>query len=386
MNTDQLITVQYTKLLWSYKNILIRNVLIAAILTSVLALIIPKTYKSNAILMPPKSQSDQGILANIEGLAFGDFLSTSSDEVSNTIFAILKSRTMMESIVNKMGLIQRYESDNLEEAVKSLRNNLSFEHLEEGTISISANVHTPWLSNEQDEIEARNLATEIVNYILSKLDKVNKTLQTDEARFQRLFMEKRYEEAILNLQESEDKLRLFQMENNTLDLAEQTRAAIRIGAEIKSQILIDEVKLGILNKTYKKDHPEIDKLTMEITELEEQLANLDYNSHDSVNPNYKLFPKFSEVPNLEIELMRLQREVEIQSKLYAFLTQKYEESKIQEARDTPTIQILDDASSPIKRFKPKRTIMVLGYSLIAFVLSALYVILLEFNTTGKRSS
>jgi uncharacterized protein involved in exopolysaccharide biosynthesis len=258
--------------------------------------------------------------------------------------------------------------------------------LEEGTISISANVHTPWLSNEQDEIEARNLATEIVNYILSKLDKVNKTLQTDEARFQRLFMEKRYEEAILNLQESEEKLRLFQMENNTLDLAEQTRAAIRIGAEIKSQILIDEVKLGILNKTYKKDHPEIDKLTMEITELEEQLANLDYNSHDSVNPNYNLFPKFSEVPNLEIELMRLQREVEIQSKLYAFLTQKYEESKIQEARDTPTIQILDDASSPIKRFKPKRTIMVLGYSLIAFVLSALYVILLEFNTTGKRSS
>jgi len=386
MNTDQLITVQYTKLLWSYKNILIRNVLIAAILTSVLALIIPKTYKSNAILMPPKSQSDQGILANIEGLAFGDFLSTSSDEVSNTIFAILKSRTMMESIVNKMGLIQRYESDNLEEAVKSLRDNLSFEHLEEGTISISANVHTPWLSNEQDEIEARNLATEIVNYILINLDKVNKTLQTDEARFQRLFMEKRYEEAILNLQESEEKLRLFQIENNTLDLAEQTRAAIRIGAEIKSQILIDEVKLGILNKTYKKDHPEIDKLTMEITELEGQLANLDYNSLDSDNPNNNLFPKYSEVPYLEIGLMRLQREVEIQSKLYAFLTQKYEESKIQEARDTPTIQILDAASSPIKRFKPKRTIMVLGYSLIAFVLSALYVIILEFNKPGKRSS
>ena len=309
MNTDQLISVQYTKLLWSYKNILIRNVLIVAILTSVLALIIPKTYKSTAILMPPKSQSDQGILTNIEGLAFGDFLSTSSDEVSNTIFAILKSRTMMESIVNKMGLIQRYESENLEEAVKALRDNLSFEHLEEGTISISANVQTPWLSNEQKEIETRNLATEIVNYILSKLDKVNKTLQTDEERFHRLFMEKRYEEAILNLQESEEKLRLFQMENNTVDLAEQTKAAIRIGTEIKSQILIDEVKLGILKKTYKNDHPEIDKLTMEITELEGQLANLDYNAHDSVNPNNNLFPKFSEVPNLEIELMRLQREV-----------------------------------------------------------------------------
>ena len=95
-----------------------------------------------------------------------------------------------------------------------------------------------------------------------------------------------------------------------------------------------------------------------------------------------LFPRYSEVPNLEIELTRLKREVEIQSKLYAFLTQKYEESKIQEARDTPTIQVLDDASQPIKRYKPKRTLMVIGYSLIAFVLSSIYVILIEFNKNG----
>ena len=382
MNTDQLMTVQYTKLFWSYKIILIKNVLIVAVLASIFALIIPKTYKSTAVLMPPKSQSDQGILSNIEGLAFGDFLSTSSDEVSNAIFAILKSRTMMEYIVNKMGLIQRYESDNLEEAVKSLRNNLSFEHLEEGTISISANVHTSWISNEQGEIVARNLSTEIVNYILSKLDKVNKSLQIDEARYHRLFMEKRYNESVSHLETAEEKLRLFQIKHNTLDLAEQIRAAIRVGAEIKSQILIDEVKLGILNKTYKTDHPEIAKLNMEIAELENQLSELDYNASKPANSN-NLFPQYSEAPNLEMELLHLKREVEIQSKLYAFLTQQYEESKIQEARDTPTIQILDDASLPIKRFKPKRTIMVIGYSLIAFVLSALYVILIEFNKNGK---
>jgi len=383
MNSDQLISVQYTKLLWSYKTIIIRNVFIVAILTSIIALIIPKTYKSNAILMPPKSQSDQGILSNIEGLAFGDFLSTSSDEVSNSLFAILKSRTMMESIVNKMELIQRYDLKNLEEAVKSLRDNLSFEHLEEGTISISANVQTPWVSNEQEKNEAITLSKEIVAFIINKLDKVNKSLQTDEAKFHRLFMEKRYNKSIINLRESEEKLRLFKKKHNTLDLTEQIKAAIRVGAEIKSQILIDEVKLGILNKTYNMDHPEIEKLNMEILELQEQLSDLDHSSQNNSISNNNLFPQFSEVPNLEIELLRLKREIEIQSKLYAFLTQQYEESKIQEARDTPTIQILDDASTPIKRFKPKRTIMVIGYSLIAFVLSAIYVIFVEFNKNGK---
>ena len=174
MNNDQLISILYTKLLWSYKNILIRNVLIVAIITSVLVLIIPKTFKSNAILMPPKSQSDQGILANIEGLSFGDILSTPSDEISNTIFAILKSRTMMESVVNKMNLIQEYNSENMEEAVKTLRKYLEFNHLEEGTISVSAFVQTPWLSNEHSEYEARKLSADIVNYIINELDRVNK--------------------------------------------------------------------------------------------------------------------------------------------------------------------------------------------------------------------
>ena len=42
---------------------------------------------------------------------------------------------------------------------------MKYEFLEEGTISISTFVSTPWLSNHQDADLARNLATEIVKYI-----------------------------------------------------------------------------------------------------------------------------------------------------------------------------------------------------------------------------
>ena len=382
MNNNQLISVQYTKLLWRYNRILFRNVLAVAIFTSIFALIIPKTFKSNALLMPPNSHSDKGVLENIEGLGFGEILSIPSDENSNTIFAILKSRTMMEAIVNEMNLIDRYGTDDLEEAVEALKKNLEFELLEEGTISVNAMVQTPWISNEDDDNEARELSTEIANYIISELDRVNKSLQIDEARFHRLFMEKRYNESIRHLHVAEEELRVFQHKHNTMNLAEQTKAAIRIGAEIKSQILIDEVKLGMLKKTLKPNHPEVEKLKHEIIELEGQFSELDGQANNSSEKGRGLFPQYSEVPNLGIALTRLKREVEIQSKLYAFLTQKYEESKIQEARDTPTIQVLDDASQPIKRYKPKRTLMVIGYSLIAFVLSSIYVILIEFNKNG----
>ncbi len=384
MNNDQLVSIQYTKLLWKYRSILFRNILAIAILTAIISLIMPKTFKSTAVLMPPKSQSDKSVLNNIEGIPFGDMLSMPTDEISNSIFAILKSRTMMESIIKEMNLVDRYKSDNTEEAIEKLEKNLDYKLLEEGTISVSSLVQTPCLSNEQNDNNSRYMAKEIVSYIISELDRVNKSLQTDEARFHRVFMEKRYNESIINLYNSEEILKIFQEENNTLNLAEQTKAAIRFGAEIRSQILVDKVKLGMLEKDFNPKHPEIERQKQEIKELERQYSALD-NSSDSISrQSSDLFPQFSEVPNLEIKLMRLKREVEIQTKLYAFLTQQYEESKIQEARDTPTIQVLDGANYPIKRYKPIRTLMVIGYSLIMFVLSAIYVLLIESDKNSTK--
>ena len=80
---------------------------------------------------------------------------------------------------------------------------------------------------------------------------------------------------------------------------------ISIGAEIKSQILIDEVKLGMLKKTLKPNHPEVEKLKHEIIELEGQFSELEGQSNDSSEKGRGLFPQYSEVPNLGIKLMRL---------------------------------------------------------------------------------
>ena len=133
----------------------------------------PRTFRSSSVLMPPKSQSDQGIMTSFEGMAFGNLFSSGSDEIANSLLAILKSRTMMESVVSKMELKSLYESEYMEEAVEILRDNLKYELLEEGTISISAFVSTPWFSNHQDADMARNLATDIVKYIVLFYAKLN---------------------------------------------------------------------------------------------------------------------------------------------------------------------------------------------------------------------
>ena len=70
----------------------------------------PKTFKSMTVLMLPTSNADNTLLPSIGEIAIGNLLAPNSNG-SNVVFAILKSRTMAESIINEMNLIDVYLND-----------------------------------------------------------------------------------------------------------------------------------------------------------------------------------------------------------------------------------------------------------------------------------
>ena len=83
------------------------------------------------------------------------------------------------------------------------------------------------------------------------------------------------------------------------------------------------------------------------------------------------------MPDLITKYFRLEREFEIQKTIYAFLVQEFEEAKIQETRDTPTLHIIDEAVPPIKRNKPQRSIIVLASGFTAILFSLFFVFISE---------
>ena len=100
-----------------------------------------------------------------------------------------------------------------------------------------------------------------------------------------------------------------------------------------------------------------------------------------VSNNFKnLFPIFADIPDLGVQLLRLNREVEIQNTLFIFLTQQYEEAKIQEAKNTPTVQVLDYALIPNIKYKPVRSRLLI----IAFAFSSIFsMYFVYFRTRWK---
>jgi capsule polysaccharide export protein KpsE/RkpR len=204
---------------------------------------------------------------------------------------------------------------------------------------------------------------------------VNKGLKTQQASFQRKFIEVRYKQNIEDLKNAEDRLKSFQKKNNMISLSEQTQAAIIAAATIKGKILANEVQLGVMNSTLNSQHPDIDRVEKETEELQQQLRDMDYGSNNIQSNQNNLFPIFSEVPELGVQLMRLKRDVNIQNTLFTFLTQQYEEAKIQEAKDTPTVQVLDKAVSADKKAKPRRKLIVFMSIVISAMLSVAFIII-----------
>jgi uncharacterized protein involved in exopolysaccharide biosynthesis len=88
----------------------------------------------------------------------------------------------------------------------------------------------------------------------------------------------------------------------------------------------------------------------------------------------KLFLTISDIPDLGLTHLRLQRELEIQTELFKFLTMEYEEAKIEEAKDIPTVQVLDVAKVPERKSKPRRVLLVISILLVCLIGNSLVII------------
>jgi Uncharacterized protein involved in exopolysaccharide biosynthesis len=245
---------------------------------------------------------------------------------------------------------------------------------EEGTISISVSADTDWFHYPESEQRAKNLCTDMAIYFTQQLDIINKSLKTEQASFHREFIGERYRQNLVDLKRAEDSLRIFQEKHKMVALPEQTTATIEAAAALKAQMLSNEVKLGVMLGALNPTHPDIENIKKENSELSKKMSELEYGAEIIEYKQSSLFPVLADVPELGVELVRLKREVEIQNTLFVFLTQQYEEAKIKEAKDTPTIQVLDYPQKPFQKSAPKRVIILIICLFISTFVNVLFVL------------
>jgi tyrosine-protein kinase Etk/Wzc len=113
--------------------------------------------------------------------------------------------------------------------------------------------------------------------------------------------------------------------------------------------------------------------------MKEQLQTFKAKNGDNADP---LMPT-QKMPEVGTDYSRKLREVKYQETLFQLISQQYEISSVDEARDAMIIQVIDKALPPDMRARPKRTLMVAMATFAGFFLAIFSAFLIEF--IGKIS-
>jgi uncharacterized protein involved in exopolysaccharide biosynthesis len=161
------------------------------------------------------------------------------------------------------------------------------------------------------------------------------------------------------------------------------KAVIGSLAELRGQQALAEIELGVLRRTFLPGHTSIKQQEAKIDEIKKQINLLEEGSPDSIKEALSI--PVAAAPNLGLELVRLTRELKIQETIFELLTQQYEQAKIQEKKDTPSIQTLDSPSIPEKKSRPRRTVLALMAGILSMLMSTVAVFFQEFINRHKEA-
>jgi len=348
--------------------------LIMSFIMAGLSLMMPKTYTSTTVLMVPKEDAMLGF-TSIQGISsLGSFGMLGESPEILRIKAIFDSRLLREKIVQKFDLQKRWENEFLEETLIELEQRVKIDIRPEGTIAVSMEMKTPWLANENEDREARQLAAMIANEIVTEMDIINKVKRTEKARATRIFIENRLSQNIDEIRLLEDSTRSFSEKYNLINIESQTMAAVDAAANLQSEIIQNEILLYMFKRNLPPDHPDIKDAELRLEALQKQAEVFENEDLRKQSELAQVFPNFNQAPDITIKYFALVREMKVQETIYEFLMQQYEQAKLQETKDTPTIQLLDSAVERELRTKPKRKLLVVFTFFMTFFVYSMYII------------
>jgi len=359
--------VDRLRVIWEERRFLWKMVLCGLVFGTLMAFLIPKYYESTAQLMPPDSDDSSGMAmmaAMFSGGSGGGLGALAGDllGLKNTgalFVGILQSRTVLDRLVKRFNLQEVYGSDLEEEACKKLsdRTDIS-EDRKSGIISIEV--------TDRDPQRASALAQAYVD----ELNRLYAEVSTSAAHRERVFLEDRLRQVKVDLNNAAVEFSQFASKNTTIDIEEQGKAMVESAAVLQGQLIAAESELKGLEQIYAPSNVRIRSLQGQIAELRAQLNKMGGTpggvpDHGPSNDS-SLYPSIRQLPLLGVKYFDLYREAKIQEAVYEALTQQYEMAKVQEAKETPTVKVLDHANLPEKKsFPPRLAIIFLGVCLSA---------------------
>jgi uncharacterized protein involved in exopolysaccharide biosynthesis len=365
-------TVARLRLLWEHRRFLERVVGLALVFSTIIAFLIPNRYQSSARLMPPDNESGSGLavaaalaggsgtgaaLGGLGGIA-GQLLGIKG--TSDLLVGVMSSRTVADDLIRKFELKKVYRDSRMEDTRKDLASRTEIQVDRKSQIVTVA-------VTDKDPHRAMAMTQEYVD----ELNRLLAEVSTSSARRERIFLETRLKAVNQDLESAEKQFSQFASKNTAIDIGEQGKAMVEAGAVLQGQLIAARSELEGLKQIYANSNVRVRSMEARVTELESQLSKIsggdESGSNQGSGQSDSLYPSIRKLPLLGVTWADLYRQTKVQEAVFQMLTQEYEMAKVQEAKEIPTIKVLDAPNLPDKKSFPPHTLIILMGMFFSFV-------------------
>ncbi len=348
--------------LWQGKRTVLAGIVTCGVIALAISLSIRPVYTASASIMPPQQQASGlsaalGSLGAIAGVAAGGALKNPND----LYVAMMKSQSVSDRLIAQFDLKTRYDEEKLSLTRKALEAAVVITSAKSGLIEINVDDHDP------------QFAARLANAYVVELKRLNQNLAVTDAAKRRMFFEKQLQDVKQSLAKAELGLEALQKKTGLVLPEGQVGMVLKTVTELKAKIAAKEVEIVAMRSFATEKNPDFVRAQEVLAAMKQQLAALDDGGGEgSLSVGAKSLPQDG------LAYIRAVREVKYNEALLELMAKQYEFARVEEGRDSSMIQVLDVATAPDQKSRPKRSLIVISGVLLGLMLGVLTVFIRSF--------
>ena len=267
---------------------------------------------------------------------------------------------MADGLIKRLNLMAAYKVTKLTDARRMLAANSKFVSERGGMISITVKDGDP------------HLAAKIANAYVDELHDINSRLIIGEAGVRRNFFSQQMALEKDRLTDAEIALQQTEEKTGAVSPMGQTGLVISQVAALQSQIISREVQLDALRTSSTDQNPDVIRLNTEIAGLRQQMSGLEALQKGRKPGDISLTSR--SLPEDQVAYLRKQRDVQYHTFIFDLIARQFEAARMDEAKASPLIQVLDPAEAPERKSGPFRALWTLTGLILGFIFGCIRVV------------
>ena len=360
-------------------------IIISIAVVGIYSYIMPREFEASSSILPPEGNDRGGGLSSfLQSFSGGNLvLGNMGGGNQIKIFAeILQSRSVAEFIIekNKIHEMEEFKEFSRLDLVKMISTMIEAELSRSGLLSLTANYSTGWLPDSEDEKQAALMSSKIANSAVQALDHVIRNKNISSAKHSRVYIENTLKQYRKDLDSLELQIEDYQEKNKILDPEEQTSAILKQTIDIGVQLAQAEIDLALAERQWNSSFPTVKAYKSAVEKIREQYMNV---QSGGLTDDDSFSIPFDKIPEIVRIYTDMERNRKILEKVIMYLeTQRHQEA-IQEQKDIPSVEVLDEAVPPEKKSSPKRSLMLILTAVLSSII-AMFWIMISAYLKGYR--